>query len=334
MIIEPEYQRPREPSLIEDVVSPHTEQFTDVGKEEVRRRSIGNLYRQYMRSKKEGKGSKLDYADTAAAAAPAVEPAKTTPKLRYTRVPPLQTLPSFSDMADDSAATLFTPEELAYNRRSWTSKLRDAAQDTKDWAVWQMSRARNFLAAGALAIFGSLPKHYNAESGIVINLRDRILALARVAVPVLAVLLLLAINDWTSSPPEASNSPSSTSKTSSQKSSSAKSQDKNASKESKASANTAASATPPASGAAVLPSAAGPSTAASPSAISSPQTAGTSTSLTGGRGGGTITPPSATTSPSSGGTLPLNTTLTIPPTDVQAGGKDLVNTSGTTIQVN
>jgi hypothetical protein len=50
------------------------------------------------------------------------------------------------------------------------------------------------------------------------------------------------------------------------------------------------------------------------------------TSTIGGMGGGPAT--------GSGGILPINESLYIPPLDAQAGGKSLVNTSGTTVNLN
>jgi hypothetical protein len=51
-----------------------------------------------------------------------------------------------------------------------------------------------------------------------------------------------------------------------------------------------------------------------------------SSTVIGGMGGGPVG--------GSGGVLPLNESLYIPPVDVQAGGKSVVNTSGTTVNVN
>jgi hypothetical protein len=53
----------------------------------------------------------------------------------------------------------------------------------------------------------------------------------------------------------------------------------------------------------------------------------TSSGLAGGRGGGPI-------GGSSGGILPINQTVIVPPIDVQDGGKSLVNTTGTTLNLN
>jgi hypothetical protein len=53
---------------------------------------------------------------------------------------------------------------------------------------------------------------------------------------------------------------------------------------------------------------------------------GSSSTVIGGMGGGPVG--------GSGGVLPLNESLYIPPVDVQTGGKSVVNTSGTTVNVN
>jgi hypothetical protein len=52
MIINEENTKPHEPSLIEDIAPPHTQHFTDVEREEVRRRSVGSLYKQYSQNSK------------------------------------------------------------------------------------------------------------------------------------------------------------------------------------------------------------------------------------------------------------------------------------------
>jgi hypothetical protein len=61
----------------------------------------------------------------------------------------------------------------------------------------------------------------------------------------------------------------------------------------------------------------------------SPSSTGGSSSsggVVGGRGGGPLG--------GSGGVLPINQTVSVPPLNVQAGGKSVVNTSGTTVTVN
>lgn len=115
-----------EPSLIEDVVMPPTDKFTDPGREVVRRRSIGNLHQQYLRRRKQ-------------------EEAKSLPRPHYSIVPPLRTLHADSgSLPDFSAASLLSmllilsaPVELA------------------------KGLGRKFSGAT-----GKLPKKYSAASGV------------------------------------------------------------------------------------------------------------------------------------------------------------------------
>jgi hypothetical protein len=216
MIIEPENAKAREPSLIEDVIPPHAEQFTDASREEVRRRSIGSLYHQYLHSSKEKiitlrKRKALEKQKRMVQPMlQVIEPVKPLSKIRYTFVQPLQTLPSVGPpVADSRAPALFAGAKGFLKNRindasSFFDLLEKKAGGLAGWLKLQFKRAGGGLSLIWLSIYGLFhsaalkifPKRYTAASGLVIDWQAKSLSRMKVILPVFAALLILSATTW------------------------------------------------------------------------------------------------------------------------------------------
>jgi hypothetical protein len=201
MIINEENTKPHEPSLIEDVAPPHTEKFTDSNREEVRRRSIGSLYKQYLRNSK----TKISALHKKAAlekqkkmvqpAVQVIEPVRPTPKLSYSVVPPLQPQATLGSVAAEHTYSTDPPNKARRNQ------LRINAAHDKEWAINRLNSLKyGFGIVGltisswfnkvALKIF---PKRYTATKGIVVDWQSNAISKLKVIVPVFVVAFFFAL---------------------------------------------------------------------------------------------------------------------------------------------
>ncbi len=289
MDIEPIREPDPRASLIEDVVMPHAEPYTDVSRDAVRRRAIGNLQRQYARSR-QPKSIPFKYVPSGKR----VNLYKKAPRAAYSVVPPLRSLP---DLHSGTAA--FLPPLVQLPDRM-TGGL--------------ASRLKRLGAAMLGFLFGWLPKRYTAASGLTPDW-DTTAYRAKIAAPAILILCVLALLIY-----GIVTAPS-----------------RNGSNETDINPRTlpitvSNSGGHGQSGSASNPSGS-PASRSSSGTFSSSTTSSTANSpLIGGRGGGPTT--GTTSGTGSTSTIPLNLTTTLPPTDVQAGGKTLVNTSGTSLTVN
>lgn len=337
MNVQPNPDWEQEPSLIEDVVAPHAKQYTDVSREEVRRRSVGNLYRQYLRRQTQNR----------APAPKVIESVISTPvsnsvaKASYSRVPPLQTFPSW-------------PAGTATNNSTDFKHSRGGATGGIFYAAIRRFTKRAELVIGAFilgwttiwknltsTIYHWLPKRYTAAAGLMIDWNAKLFSRLKILVPSALVVGLLVLAALTG-PLTAPGNTKSKHKSSGNSSPAAAvlgGSSSSSSSPSSSRGGTTVSSTPTSGSSAVSQSGSG---AASTAEAVSPATptptssaaATTGSGIVGGRGAGPI--------PTGGGSTPLpaptpstpTLTLTVPPTEVSAGGKTLINTTGTSITGN
>jgi hypothetical protein len=310
MIVEPKDSAELEPSLIEDVLPPHAEVYTDPEREEVRRRSIGHLQRQYLRSLAPKRSLWRKSARSKLA-----EPMITSPRERYQVVPPLRTFPSLYPEHPLPGISTLSDSAASNMRSGW------------DWIVNQFGRVKYWLALAWLSIAGwfhsaalkILPKRYTAASGMVIDWQARSLSRMRAALPLLVVLLLLTAAAWLS--------PSHSPRTLGGETSNAKLipttiRGSNAVQNSgSGSSSTNNSSSDPA---------ALPKNKNAGTAFQQPMTS--STGVLSGSSGGIQT--SSPASDSLSGTSTPTATVAIPPTQVQVGDKPVLDVSGVNFTVN
>jgi hypothetical protein len=324
MNVRPENTHAHEPSLIEDIAPPNTSQYTDVEKKEVRQRPIGSLYQQYIRSSKakvaalRKKKALEKQKQMVQAPVRVIEPVRPAPKIKHSVVvPPLQTLPSVAADSDLSAKSSHVKERSLFARQT---------ESIKDFLNTFWITISGWFNAIALKIF---PKRYTAHKGLVVDWQSKSVSRTKIAVPIVAGLLVLTVIAWAYAPnirntsttnkqsaPDTSANPSGTS-------------------------NNAASGNPnAANGSAAIGSPASPvnttAPAASAGAVAPPSTSSnTVTPAAGGRGGGySVQVPTPTPTPAPLNSIPPTNTVTIPQTQVQVGDKTLLQTNDLNLTIN
>jgi hypothetical protein len=331
MIIEQNYEKPHDPSLIEDVLPPHTKQYTDPGKEEVRQRSVGSLYRQYLNDsrskittlrKKRARDmqKKLVQPDVQV-----IEPVKPAPSSNYSVAPPLQTLTNIeAEPTKDSSS----PQTAA-------------ASHDKQGVLKRLSPIKYWLSIAGLTIAGLFkaitlkifPKRYTANKGLVVDWQSSTMNKLKIAVPVffVALILVLAVlrGPITSPGNKDVNSQNNT-KTP------ATTAHSNNNQNSKGTSSSAGNS----KGSASVISPVAPVNAATPGEVSGmstpvPQITSPAPSSVGGMGGGyNVQVPNPAPVPSPINSLPPTNTVTIPPTQVQVGDKPVLSTDGLNLTIN
>jgi hypothetical protein len=318
MIITPENAKAHEPSLIEDIAPPHAEKYTDADRDEVRRRSIGSLNKQYERSKQKFKELKRNKSTQNRFEPQIVEPTRQSARLKYSAVPPLQTLSSLPEPAKNAEI----------HEENWFNRQYKLAAESLSMAWLTVA---GWFHGVALKMF---PKRYTAESGLVVDWQAPSVSRMKFALPLLAVALLV-LTVWAARPNlpgipgfnkqnSATSSGSADSTTSSTQSSSGTSKPGN-----KPVPPSAVSPVAPVN----TPTAAGVSGAASPQSIT-PQPL---TPLVGGMGSGSgynVQVPTPTPTPAPANSIPPTNTVTVPSTQVQVGDKTLLQTNSTNLTVN
>jgi len=317
MNVSPEQSKFRQPSLIEDIMPPHAERYTDVNKEEVRRRPIGSLYQQYLRDK----WSKINAVRKRKAlekqkklvqpSVQTIEPVKPAIRHRYNFVRPLQTLPSVGP-------------------RAATGLNADGA---KNWAHTQIGRLYEVLEIAWLAVSGWIyalalkvfPKRYTANSGLVVDWQAKSLARLKIFVPIILLAFLLAILAWDRSLVKTphKNTPNTQIRATATASAAPVPSSKHRGNSPSSGTSAPVSTMPQASVSQISNSPSSPAMQSSVPPV-------------GGMGGGAtnIQVPNPAPMPSPVNSLPPTTTVVVPPASIQVGDKPILDVSGTNFTVN
>jgi hypothetical protein len=330
MIIEQKYEKPHEPSLIEDVLPPHAKQYTDPGKEEVRQRSVGSLYRQYLndsRSKIAALRKKRARDMQKKLVQPKVqviEPVKPAPSSNYSAVPPLQALANIeAEPAKDSSPS------------------QTAAVSHDQWIFKKLSPIKYGLSIAGLTIAGwfkaitlkIFPKRYTSSRGLVVDWQSSTINKLKIAVPmffVAFILVLAVLNGPITSPGNKGINSQGNTKTPVVTAHPGNSQNSNNTSSNGGSSGDPASAISP-----VAPvSNTTPSEVSGVSAPASQLTSPTSPSVGGTGGGYNVQAPNPAPTPPPINSLPPTNTVAVPPTQVQVGDKPVLSTDGLNMTIN
>jgi hypothetical protein len=250
----------------------------------------------------------------------------------------MQTLPLFEP---DITKT----QENSHNRVTLLrNKARLAAAHDKDWVGKRFNGLKYSLSIIGLTIAGwfkaftlkIFPKRYTADEGVIVDWQSSAVNKLKIAVPVFVAAFILALAvlsgplTW---PGNKGVNNQNTPATPVSATNTKNGQGSNNSSGSNGSGNTSGAPSPVSPVAPV-----NTATPAPASGVSTPQSTGFTSpppSTGGGMGGGYgVQAPTPTPTPSPINSLPPTTTVTVPPTQLQAGDKPVLSTDGFNVTVN